>query len=154
MLIHIWVQCREEHLSSYNTVLYTHIYTYRRCLPQPCPASLLLPGSPLPVYALTELHSLSSPTVSFFHSPQASHGGNQGESHQLVPPKIGASHFRCEGTGEKSSHPPQLKRKPNPPKQTNKSLCKIKANTTPHTPPHAPKYLLLLNFPFWTLARK
>lgn len=102
--------------------IYTHIQVVStRALPS-------LPAAP--ECAQTELHRLSSLT-GFFHSPQVRHGRNQRESHQFVPPKTGACHHSCIKSWENGQSSSTTLKKPQPSKQTNKRICKIKTKKPP-----------------------
>lgn len=130
------------------TVLCIYIYTYRWYLPEPCPASLLLQSVHRQNYTDYHLSQVS------FIAPKSGMGETNENHISLCLPKQGHPTAAVQGAGGIGSHPPQLKRNPNSLNKQTKEYAKSKQKTHPPPPPHTQKCLLLLNFPFWTLARK
>lgn len=128
-----------------------YIYTCRWYLPQPCPASLLLSGSPVPVCALTKLHSLSAPT-GFFHSPHPGVGETNENDISLYLPKLGHPTAAVQGAGEKGSHPPQLKRNSKLPNKQTKEYAQSKP--TPPSPPPCSEIFTTLKFSILDLGQE
>lgn len=131
-----------------RALIFTVLYTYRWYVPQPC-QPLCCSQAHLFQCVQTELHRLSSPT-GFFIAPKSE---PRRITSACTSPNRGILLQLCKELGKRTDTFHNLKESPT--SQTNEQTKEYVKSTNPPPPsPRAQKYLLLLNFPFWTLARK